>query len=158
MFECSLKRLIFWDGELIINTCATKNNNPTPVFHLAVPTHDLEVSKNFYSSCFGAEIGREYGNYVIFNFFGHQLVTHLDVDRIEKKPNMYPRHFGIIVHSKEDLTSLYEKCKEHGAEFFEEMFERYNGQHGWHYSFFVSDPSNNLIEVKYYINELDIFK
>lgn len=129
-----------------------------PFFHLAVPTHDLEQSKKFYTTFFNAKIGREYlSQYVIFHFFGHQLVTHLNPEGVSQKVSMYPRHYGIIFESKEDFDALYHHCKEKGAPFFEELFERYPNQQGWHFSFFVSDPSNNLIEIKHYVNQEDIF-
>lgn len=127
------------------------------VFHLAVPSHDLDKSKAFYTNVFGAKVGREYPHYVIFNFFGHQFVTHLKPEQIDINPQMYPRHYGIILDNKNDFDLLYERCKKNGASFFEDLFERYKDQHGWHFSFFVYDPSNNLIELKYYVNKKDIF-
>lgn len=126
------------------------------IFHLAIPTHDLSQSKEFYTKSLGANIGREYDYYVIFDFFGHQVVTHLDPENIEKEVKMYPRHYGIIFEKKEDFDKIYKKCKETNVPFFEDLFERYKEQHGWHFSFFVSDPSNNLLEIKYYMNPQDI--
>ena len=48
------------------------------IFHLAIPAHDLLRSKEFYTKSLGAIIGREYGHYVICDFFDHQVVTHLN--------------------------------------------------------------------------------
>lgn len=127
------------------------------IFHLAIPTHDLSLSKQFYTKAFGATIGREYDHYVVFNFFGHQVVTHLNPEGVSKDVKMYPRHYGIIFDKKDDFDQVYKLCKDAGAPFFEDLFERYKDQHGWHHSFFVSDPSNNLIELKYYVNQGDIF-
>lgn len=127
------------------------------IFHLAIPSHDLALSKEFYTKAFGARIGREYPHYVIFDFFDHQVVTHLDSENISHNVTMYPRHYGIIMTNREDFDKTYQLCKEAEAPFFEELFERYQNQKGWHFSFFVSDPSNNLIEVKYYVNPNDIF-
>lgn len=126
-------------------------------FHLAIPTHDLTLSKDFYTKAFGATIGREYGHYVIFNFFGHQVVTHLNPEGIDKDVKMYPRHYGIIFDNREDFDSVYDMCKEVSAPFYEDLFERHQNTNGWHFSFFVSDPSNNLIELKYYVNQHDVF-
>lgn len=127
------------------------------IFHLAIPSHDLNLSKDFYTRTFGAKIGREYAHYVIFNFFGHQVVTHLNPEGVSKEVKMYPRHYGIILTNKDDFDQIYKMCKEAEAPFFEELFERFQGKQGWHFSFFVSDPSNNLIELKYYVNQSDIF-
>ncbi len=68
------------------------------IFHLAIPSHDLALSKEFYTKSFGATVGREYPHYVIFNFFGHQVVVHLNVDGVEKEVKMYPRHYGIAIN------------------------------------------------------------
>jgi len=125
-------------------------------FHLAIPTHSVADAKDFYHGVLGATIGREYEHYVIFDFFGHQLVSHLDPEKVDKEVQMYPRHFGIIFKSKEDLEKMYQRCKVHKAPFFEELFERYQHKHGWHFSFFVIDPSNNLVEFKYYVNPEDV--
>ncbi len=127
------------------------------IFHLAVPSDNLENSKEFYTNVFGAKVGREYPSYVIFKFFGHQFVTHLKPEQIDKNPQMYPRHYGIILDNKNEFDLLYDKCKKADVPFFEDLFERYKNKHGWHFSFFVYDPSNNLIEIKYYVNERDVF-
>lgn len=52
------------------------------IFHLAIPIHDLSLSKEFYKKDFGAVVGREYEYYVIFNFFKHQLCINLDIDGV----------------------------------------------------------------------------
>lgn len=127
------------------------------VFHLAIPTHDLSLSREFYTKAFGASVGREYKHYIIFNFFGHQVVTHLHPEGISKEVKMYPRHYGIIFEKRKDFDKVYKMCKDASISFFEDLFERYQNQSGWHFSFFVSDPSNNLIELKYYVNQSDIF-
>lgn len=128
-----------------------------PYFHLAIPTHDLALTKVFYTTAFGATIGREYSNYVIFNFFGHQVVAHLDPEKSDKEAAMYPRHSGIIFEKREDFDRVYTMCQKAKVPFFEELFERYQNKKGWHFSFFVTDPSNNLIELKHYVDQNDIF-
>lgn len=127
------------------------------IFHLAIPVANLKETKTFYTQIFNATIGREYNHYVIFNFFGHQLVCHVDAKSTPQEVTMYPRHFGIIFENKKHFDQVYQNCKDHRISFFEDLFERYKNEKGWHYSFFVSDPSNNLIELKHYINKQDIF-
>lgn len=128
-----------------------------PIFHLAIPTHDLSESRRFYEELIGFSVGRAYPNYIIYDFFGHQLVTHLDVSCVCEKPSMYPRHFGLIFEDKKDFDALYERCKKKRTPFFEDLFERFKGEKGWHWSFFVHDFSNNLLEMKCYINQEDIY-
>lgn len=127
------------------------------IFHLAIPTHNLSLAKKFYVETLGAEIGREYDDYVIFNFFGHQVVAHLNSEGIAKDVSMYPRHFGIIFENEECFQSIYFKAKTANAKFFEELFERFHGRPAWHWTFFLVDPSNNLIEFKYYKQKRSVF-
>lgn len=127
------------------------------IFHLAIPSHDLSLSKTFYTQIFDVQVGREYPSYIIFDYFGHQLVCHLAPDEIPTQVKMYPRHFGIICDAKKEFEGIYARAKDSKANFFQELFERYAGKDGWHQSFFLIDPSNNLIEMKYYFNKKDIF-
>lgn len=126
-------------------------------FHLAVPTHDIGLAKKFYSDGLGANIGREYPDYVIFDFFGHQLVCHTSEVDLNAPVSMYPRHFGIIVDHQSLFDIIYEKAKKANLRFFEKKFERYKNSPAWHWSFFLIDPSNNLIEFKYYKNQNLVF-
>jgi len=127
------------------------------IFHLAIPTHDLAKAKAFYTKVLQAKVGREYPHYVVFNVFGHQLVCHLAPEDVPKTVKMYPRHFGPVLENKAEFNALYERAKQEGVPFFEERFERFQNKPGWHHSFFLVDPSNNLIEVKYYVNKGDIY-
>ena len=52
------------------------------IFHLAIPSHDLDAATVFYSGALHAEPARRYHDRQTFNFFGHQLVCHLDEDLI----------------------------------------------------------------------------
>ena len=50
-----------------------KETNLLP-FHLAIPVHDLEKSRDFYKNILGCDEGRSSDHWVDFNLFGHQLV------------------------------------------------------------------------------------
>ena len=126
------------------------------MFHLAIPTHDIKLSKKFYSNL-GFKIGRSGSQFVIINFFGHQVVCHLDPREVPDAPQMYPRHFGLIVEEESNYEKLYAKAKASDVEFFKEDFRRYEGDPAEHRSFFLQDPSNNLIEFKWYKDQATIF-
>lgn len=127
------------------------------IFHLAVPTNSIESSIDFYHKKLSCEMGRKYEEYVVFNFYGHQLVCHLDEKHQIEKPTMYPRHYGLIFETLEKFDQAYQDCVKSELQFFRERFERFKGKAGWHESFFVTDPSNNLLEFKYYHDKRDIY-
>ncbi|HCD25973.1 MAG TPA: glyoxalase, partial [Gammaproteobacteria bacterium] len=53
------------------------SSNAQPRFHLAIPVIDLEAARQFYAGVLGCPTGRESDRWIDFDFFGHQLVTHL---------------------------------------------------------------------------------
>lgn len=120
------------------------------VFHLAIPTHDLDLAEKFYINAMGAEKARRYDDRVTFNFFDHQIVCHLFPEKINKTIEMYPNHFGMTFDNKEDFYNLYNKIKESGFKFFKDKFTRFGDKPETHETFFIADLSNNLLEFKYY--------
>ena len=69
-------------------------NNLSP-FHLAIPVTNLEENRIFYRDILECQEGRSSDHWVDFNFFGHQLVIHLDKNVKEQ---------GIEIHA--DKTSF----------------------------------------------------
>ena len=130
---------------------ADKRSFQSAIFHLAIPSHDIEASVEFYAGKLGCPMGRNTPQWAIFNFFGGQLVCHLDPEACDQDPQMYPRHFGISFTGLDDYKAVLEQVRsQQGIEWFREPFERYRGQPQEHRSFFIKDPSNNLIEFKWY--------
>lgn len=122
-------------------------------FHLAIPSDDLNESMKFYTQL-GCKIGRFNDAYVIVDFFGMQLVCHKS-DKIDLEPEMYPRHFGIILKQPEwhYLLKYADSAK---LRFFQRDFTRFHGQPQEHKTFFLLDPSNNIIEFKAYADQRTI--
>jgi len=120
------------------------------VFHLAIPTHDLDVSEHFFTQTFGATRARRYDDRVTFRFFDHQIVCHLAPDEIEREVKMYPRHYGITFVKAAEFDDLYKRCRDSGCQFFKDRFVRWPDRPEQHETFFVADPSNNLFEFKHY--------
>lgn len=124
--------------------------NPENVFHLAIPCKDLDETQAFYVDKLGCQLARRYADRVTFNFFGDQLVCHLAPDKIDQSPQIYPRHFGITFRQKDDFENLVQLAREGNLDFFQEPTVRFAGKQEEHLTFFLKDPANNLLEVKYY--------
>lgn len=124
--------------------------DPQNVFHLAIPCADLDATHEFYVNHMGCELGRRYDDRVTLNFFGDQVVCHLDPDSIDQEPKMYPRHFGVTFRHREPYDELLKRAYENKLPFFKEPFTRFEGMREEHSTFFLIDPSNNLLEFKFY--------
>jgi uncharacterized protein len=127
--------------------------DPNQVCHIAIPCADLEETKGFYVNKLGCKLARQYDDRVTFNFFGDQLVCHLSPDSIDLEPKMYPRHFGITFVDKEKFDTLLDTARGNNVPFFQDLFTRFPGKREEHHTFFLKDPSNNLLEFKYYYND-----
>lgn len=128
------------------------------VFHLAIPTRNIEESIDFYVFKMGCKLARKYDDRVTIDFFGDQLVCHLcGEEEIVEKPKMYPRHFGITFTDRDEYENLYKLAQAREIKFFKELFVRFKGTPEEHSSFFLQDPSNNLVEFKYYTDPRMIY-
>lgn len=123
------------------------------IFHLAIPCRDLDEAKRFYVDKLGIEAARTYEDRVTFDFFGHQVVCYLAPDKIDRESEIYPRHFGITVHERSVFEGLVAQMKQAGLDFLKPPFVRFGGMPEEHVTFFLKDPSNNVIEFKHYNDE-----
>ena len=130
--------------------------NTNKVFHLAIPCKDLDETAAFYEKL-GCQLARRYEDRVTFNFFGDQVVCHLCPDEIDTEPKMYPRHYGITFLEKQEYDETVEYAIRHNLPFFKEPMVRFEGRREEHLTFFLIDPSNNLLEFKYYHDESMVY-
>lgn len=126
--------------------------NPDNVFHLAIPCGDLDEAVEFYVTMLGCKLGRRYPDRITLNVFGDQVVCHLAPDKIDLTPDIYPRHFGVTFRERKDFDAVLDLVKLKGMEFFQKPMFRFKGKPEEHLTFFLKDPSNNLIEFKHYQN------
>jgi extradiol dioxygenase family protein len=144
-----------------MNTLENNTDSMVPqsvgIFHLAIPTHDLDATEKFYKSVFDSELARRYADRVTFSFFGHQIVCHLAPDKIDQSVELYPRHFGITFIQKLEFDKVYHRCKHSGYHLFKDLFIRWPDKPEKHETFFIADPSNNVIEFKYYFDTSYIY-
>jgi extradiol dioxygenase family protein len=128
---------------------------PAP-FHLAVPVHDLAAARAFYGELFGCAEGRSDAQWVDFDFFGHQLVAHLDPSRLAAPPphandvdgHAVPvPHFGVVLEWAQ-WHALAARLRAAGVRFVIEPGIRFAGAIGEQATFFLYDPSGNALEFK----------
>jgi len=127
------------------------------LFHLAFPVHDLEQAKRFYVDGLGCAIGRESHVAITLCLGGHQLIAHLTEETPTLQKGIYPRHFGLICGTKEEWQALVNRAKEKGLNFYQQPRLRFSGSRLEHTTFFLEDPSHNLLEFKYYKYDSAIF-
>ncbi|WNJ17235.1 VOC family protein [Pontibacter sp. G13] len=136
-----------------------------PPFHVAIPVHDLELTRTFYRDILGCEEGRSSDQWVDFNLYGHQFVIHL-------KPDMNPDaalhhnpvdghavpvpHYGVVL-PWEEWESLASKLKAAETAFVIEPYIRFQGQVGEQATMFFLDPSGNALEFKAFKDMSQLF-
>ena len=119
------------------------------VFHLAIPTTDLDIAYEFYVTKLGCKLARRYPDRITLDFFGDQVVCHLS-DKIDRDPQMYPRHFGVTFRDKVEYDAVLNLARRRELRFFAEPAKRFEGLVEEHDTFMLIDPSNNLLEFKHY--------
>jgi extradiol dioxygenase family protein len=123
-------------------------------FHLAIPVHDLAAARSFYGELLGCPEGRSAEHWVDFDFYGHQLVAHLDAGpraRVHHNPvdgkEVPVPHFGVVLewHVWQGLAV---RLRSGGVRFVIEPGIRFAGQVGEQATMFFHDPSGNALEFK----------
>lgn len=127
------------------------------LFHLAFPVHDLDEAKRFYVEGLGCKLGRESSSAVTLELGGHQIVAQLTSQPLAPQKGIYPRHFGLIFLSEKDWQDVADRAKAKGLRFYQEPRRRYVGTRIEHATFFLEDPSHNLLEFKHYKYDSAIF-
>ena len=127
------------------------------IFHLAFPVNDLEATKKFYVEGLGCSQGRESRVAVTLELGGNQIIAQLTKHPPDAPPSIYPRHFGLVLETEEEWQGIADRAKAKNLKFFREPTCRYPGTRIEHRSFFLEDPSHNLLEFKYYTHPSAIF-
>lgn len=132
-------------------------------FHLAFPVDDLSAARRFYGDIMGCNEGRSSEHWIDFNFYGHQIVTHL-VDqksaavansKVDSKAVPIP-HFGVIL-TPADWQDLAERLRSAKMEFIIEPYTRFKGEVGEQSTMFLLDPAGNALEFKAFGDDAQIF-
>ena len=133
-------------------------------FHLAFPVKNLNATKDFYKKILNCKIGRESESWVDFNLYGHQIVAHLApeecnyVSSNKVDEDQIPcSHFGVILDWHE-WEELYKKLDLLKINFLINPKIRFKNKSGEQGTFFIEDPSGNVLEFKTFKNNADVFK
>jgi extradiol dioxygenase family protein len=135
-----------------------------PGFHLAIPVTDLRQARAFYGGVLGLAEGRSSEAWVDWNFYGHQLVTHVvgapraaDAGHNPVDGHEVPvPHFGLLL-SIPDFHTLADRLRAAGARFVIEPYLRFAGQPGEQWTMFLRDPAGNALEFKAFRDESQVF-
>jgi len=125
-------------------------------FHLAIPVDDLAEARAFYGGLMGCAEGRSDRQWVDFDFFGHQLVCHLDRGLKVRKPGLQNRvdghdvpvpHFGVVLDIQA-WNVVRDRLLAANVEFVIEPTIRFKGKVGEQATMFFRDPAGNNLEIK----------
>jgi len=132
-------------------------------FHLAIPVHNLEACRNFYTNTLQLEEGRSSDHWVDYNFFGHQLVIHFKdkteadthTNQVDGKAVPVP-HFGVVLEW-EAFQEFSKLLKSKNIAFIIEPYIRFKGQVGEQATMFFEDSSENALEFKAFKDMTQLF-
>ena len=127
-------------------------------FHIAIAVRDIAETRDFYGNQLGFPEGRSAENWIDFNMFGHQFVTHLnpDLGPDGKVPPLYNPvdnhgvpipHCGVIMQF-DDWERFAKRLEGVITEYIIEPYIRFNGVTGEQGTLFFADPSGNALEFK----------
>jgi len=133
-------------------------------FHAAYPVSNLEEAKKFYKNILGCKEGRSDTNWIDFNFFGHQLVFHLDKSHLKREiinpvdnHKVPVPHFGIVL-SWNDWHNLAKKLEKANINFVIKPYIRFKDLPGEQGTFFFKDPNGLNLEFKSFKQDAMLFK
>ena len=134
-------------------------------FHLAIPVDELAAARAFYGETLGCAEGRSSAQWIDFDFFGHQLGTHLCVpfpaggpargNAVDGHEVPVP-HFGVVL-TMADFDALAARLAAAGVTFIHDPMLRFAGQPGEQATMFLRDPAGNALEFKAFTDDAMLF-
>ncbi|UAK23772.1 VOC family protein [Sphingomonas nostoxanthinifaciens] len=132
------------------------------LFHLAFRVDDIASTRRFYGELLGCRQGREAPNWIDFDFFGHQISAHIGprpesvlMTRVDDE-DVPLVHFGAIL-GWEEWDALARRIAASDNRFVVEPHVRFVAKPGEQGTFFVADPSGNVLEFKAFRHPSAIF-
>ena len=137
-------------------------------FHLAIQVRSIAEARDFYGNKMGFPEGRCSDQWIDFNMFGHQLVTHLNPsigeqgqlssfsNHVDSHGVPVP-HFGVVLEF-DDWHLLADRTATFIDQYIVEPYIRFAGEVGEQGTMFFADPSGNALEFKAFKNiEVELF-
>lgn len=137
-------------------------------FHIAVAVRDIAEARAFYGVGLGFAEGRSSKQWIDFNMFGHQFVTHLNPElgpggSVASIANAVDGH-GVpvphcgVVMEFEPWLAFADRVRTVVSHFIIEPYIRFEGKPGEQGTMFFADPSGNALEFKAFRNiEAELF-
>ncbi|MCG6134660.1 MAG: VOC family protein [Nostoc sp. LLA-1] len=122
-----------------------------PIFHLAFPVRELEESKNFYVTTFGAKVGRIRDKWLDIFLFEAQITLHERPSEVLPIEEHGVRHFGAVL-AWSDWETLANRLDEMRIQFKVRPNVSGVDTDAEQAKMLLSDPSGNAIELKAYRN------
>ena len=132
-------------------------------FHLAFRIDEIEATRAFYVGLLGCQQGREAANWIDFDFFGHQISAHIGprpdhvLMTLVDGEEVPLAHFGAILDwgQWEDVAA---RLRGADAAFVIPPHVRFQHKPSEQGTFFVADPSGNVLEFKAFRNRAAMFR
>jgi extradiol dioxygenase family protein len=133
-------------------------------FHLAIPVKEINETRTFYREVMNCREGRSSDQWVDFDFYGHQLVIHIDESKLndvvatnEVDGHHVPvPHFGVVLEWNA-WEELRDRLIAKNVSFVIEPTIRFQGQVGEQATMFFYDPSGNALEFKAFKDMSQLF-
>lgn len=124
-------------------------------FHFAIPVLSIKDSIKFYCDFLGCKSGSsEDEKWQDINFWGNELTLHqakntISIERHDvDMGNVCVPHFGVHL-TREDFDILKSKIElKKDYDYFDQPYLRFKGDPREQETFFIQDPSGNVLEIK----------
>ena len=77
----------------------------------------------------------------------YKEIRGIHIQSTDTDPEPYPRHFGITFHKQSDFDTFIASLEDNQVELLNPISTRFDNMPEMHKTFFLKDPSNNILEL-----------